>query len=69
MGSLMHDCMPTVAPHVAGMYARPLANSCGILGLYYSLFDSFVFNQLDQNGLPDSLSSVVAGGQARPVVK
>ena len=44
------------------MYARPLANGTGILGLYFSTFDSLLFNQLDKHGLPDSLSSVLAGG-------
>jgi len=45
-----------------GMYARPLANNCGILGLYFSAADSIIFNQLDKNGLPESLSSIIAGG-------
>lgn len=44
-----------------GMYARPLANGCGIVGLYYATADSFIYSKLDQNGLPDSLSSVLAG--------
>jgi len=43
------------------MFARPLSNSGGILGLYFSLFDSLIFNQLDNQGLPESLSSVFAG--------
>ncbi|GAX80700.1 hypothetical protein CEUSTIGMA_g8135.t1 [Chlamydomonas eustigma] len=45
-----------------GMYARPLANNCGILGLYFSAADSIIFNQLDKNGLPESMSSILAGG-------
>ena len=49
-------------PSLPGMYARPLANGTGILGLYFSTFDSLLFNQLDKHGLPDSLSSVLAGG-------
>lgn len=44
-----------------GMYARPLANGCGILGLLFSTTDSVIYNQLDKNGLPDSFSSVLAG--------
>ena len=43
------------------MYSRPLANSSGILGLYFSCFDSFFYNQLDQGGYPESLSAVLAG--------
>ena len=43
------------------MYSRPLANSSGILGLYFSGFDSFFYNQLDQGGYPESLSAVLAG--------
>lgn len=43
------------------MYSRPLANGSGILGLYFSGFDSFFYNQLDQGGYPESLSAVLAG--------
>jgi hypothetical protein len=46
---------------LSGMYARPLANGCGILGLLFSTSDSVIYNQLDKHGLPDSLSSVFAG--------
>ena len=53
---------PPPPPFSLGMYARPLANGTGILGLYFSTFDSLLFNQLDKHGLPDSLSSVLAGG-------
>ena len=49
---------------LAGMFSRPLANSSGIIGLYFSAFDSFIFNQIDQHGLPDSLSAVLAGACA-----
>lgn len=43
------------------MFARPLANSAGIIGLYFATADSLIYNKLDQNGLPDSLSSIFAG--------
>eukprot|EP00955_Chlamydomonas_euryale_P056211 356348-Chlamydomonas_euryale.AAC.20 len=45
-----------------GMFARPLANGAGIIGLYFATADSLIYNKLDQNGLPDYLSSVLAGG-------
>lgn len=68
--SILHHCLAWSActgldvqhSMCAGMFARPMANGCGILGLLFSTTDSLIYNQLDSHGLPDSLSSVLAGG-------
>ncbi|EFJ44241.1 hypothetical protein VOLCADRAFT_95455 [Volvox carteri f. nagariensis] len=47
--------------NTAGSFARPFSNSCGILGLYFSGFESLYIYQLEPLGLPDSASTLLAG--------
>ncbi|GLC37315.1 hypothetical protein PLESTB_001137100 [Pleodorina starrii] len=47
--------------NTTGSFARPFSNSCGILGLYFSGFESLYVYQLEQYGLPDSVSTLLAG--------
>lgn len=50
---------PCPAP---GSFARPFSNSCGILGLYFSGLEALYVYQLEQYGVPDSVSTLLAGG-------
>ncbi|GLI63889.1 hypothetical protein VaNZ11_007006 [Volvox africanus] len=47
--------------NTAGSFARPFSNSCGILGLYFSGFESLFVYQLEPYGLPDNVSTLLAG--------
>ncbi|KAG2484438.1 hypothetical protein HYH03_016748 [Edaphochlamys debaryana] len=47
--------------NTCGSFARPFSNSCGILGLYFSGLESLYVNQLEELGVPDSVSTLLAG--------
>lgn len=47
--------------NTAGSFARPFSNSCGILGLYFSGLEALYVYQLEQYGVPDSVSTLLAG--------
>ncbi|PNH07397.1 hypothetical protein TSOC_006149, partial [Tetrabaena socialis] len=42
-------------------FARPYSNSCGILGLFFSGCESLYMSQLEPYGLPDGVSTLLAG--------
>lgn len=52
----------------AGALARPLGNSCGILGLFFAGSESYLANQLD-NRVPDSVVSMLAGALSGAVYR
>ncbi|KXZ51546.1 hypothetical protein GPECTOR_12g509 [Gonium pectorale] len=47
--------------NTAGSFARPFSNSCGILGLFFSGFESLYVYQLEPHGVPDGVSTLLAG--------
>ncbi len=53
---------PAVPYPAPGSFARPFSNSCGILGLYFSGLEALYVYQLEQYGVPDSVSTLLAGG-------
>lgn len=47
--------------NATGSFAKPFSNSCGVLGLYFSGFESFYVFQFEKYGVPDSASTLLAG--------
>ncbi|GFR45669.1 hypothetical protein Agub_g7083 [Astrephomene gubernaculifera] len=46
--------------NTSGSFARPFSNSLGILGMFFSGFESVYVHQLEQYGVPDSASTLLA---------
>lgn len=47
--------------NATGSFAKPFSNSCGVLGLFFSGFESLYVYQLEKLGVPDSASTLLAG--------